>query len=150
LRKKPHKHLKHPKIPKQPKQLKQSEKSEKSNQQDCQDHQDYYVHPDHENHTVHNDKDTSCAYLDEEICIEAKVKVNPEVLIGHVTVESLESHIEPHAKLKNCHDECECTVIVSQLIRVKIPIHFSAKAEAKKSGVSCKPYKTHDPEDECC
>ncbi|AOV06553.1 hypothetical protein [Sporosarcina ureilytica] len=82
-----------------------------------------------------HDKNTACAFLDEEICIEAKVTVNPDVSVGEIEVKCLESTIDPSSKHKNASDEC--TMIVSQLIRVKIPVHFKANVKAEKHGVSC-------------
>ncbi|MDF2534706.1 MAG: hypothetical protein K0R18_863 [Bacillales bacterium] len=75
--------------------------------------------------------------LNEEISIEAKVTVIPEVSIGNVKIECLESTIDRFPDFKKCSSE-ECTVFVNQLIRVKIPIQFSAKTNAEKIGVICK------------
>jgi hypothetical protein len=83
----------------------------------------------------HN-KDCS-ATLNEEICIEAKVTVNPEVSIGNVRIECLDSTIDRFPSCNKCSSE-KCTVFVNQLIRVKIPIQFSAKADAEKLGVICR------------
>lgn len=99
-------------------------------------------HPKPPPHHHHDHKSSASAYLDEEICIEAKVTVNPDVSIGEIKVECLDAKIEPYSKSKHAHDEC--TLIVSQLVRVKIPVRFSAKATTKKSGVSCKQQKRHD------
>jgi hypothetical protein len=95
----------------------------------------------HPPHSVH-EKDCSSAFLDEEICVEAKVKINPDVSIGDVKIECLESTIEPKSKRKGASEEC--TLYVNQLIRIKIPVHFSAKVEAKEHGVICH----HDDSDE--
>ena len=75
--------------------------------------------------------------LNEEISIEAKVTVIPEVSIGNVKIECLESTIDRFPDFKKCSSE-ECTVFVNQLIRVKIPIQFSAKTNAEKIGVICR------------
>ena len=76
------------------------------------------------------------AFLNKELFVEAKVTVNPDVSIGPVMVECYEAEIEPISTTKNKSDEC--TVIVSQLIRVKIPLQFSAKVDAEKNKVGCK------------
>ena len=94
------------------------------------------------------DENRDYAFLDEEICIEAKVTVNPNVSIGEVTLECLESTIEPYSKYNKSHKEC--TVFVTQLIRVKIPVRFSATVEAEKNGVGCKLPAPHEPNDESC
>jgi hypothetical protein len=93
----------------------------------------YHEYPSKDTHD--HDKNNACAFLDEEICIEAKVTVNPDVSVGEIDVKCIESTIEPSSKSKNASDEC--TMIVSQLIRVKIPVHFEAKIKAEKHGVSC-------------
>ncbi|MGG0790413.1 hypothetical protein ABE132_17190 [Peribacillus simplex] len=98
------------------------------------------------NHDDDN-KNNCTSFLDEEICIEAKVTVKPEVSIGKVKIECLESCIEPHSNFTNKSSE-ECSIIVSQLIRVKIPIRFSAKAEAEKKGVNCMPCHSEESSDE--
>lgn len=82
-----------------------------------------------------NEKTNICAFLDEEISIEAKVKINPNVSIGNVKVECLESSVDPHSK--HNHSSEECTVYVNQLVRIKIPVHFSAKVKAEDCGVIC-------------
>lgn len=82
-----------------------------------------------------DEKDCSCAFLDEEICVEAKVKINPNVSIGDVKIECLEATIEPKSKRKGASEEC--SLYVNQLIRIKIPVHFSAKVETKEHGVIC-------------
>lgn len=94
-----------------------------------------------------DDKNNCTSFLDEEICIEAKVTVHPEVSIGKVKIECLESCIEPHSKYKKKSSE-ECSIVVSQLIRVKIPIKFSAKAEAEKNGVICMPSHQDESSDD--
>ncbi len=76
------------------------------------------------------------AFLNKELCVEAKVTVNPDVSIGPVMVECYEAEVEPISITKNKSDEC--TVIVSQLIRVRIPLQFSAKVDAEKNKVGCK------------
>jgi hypothetical protein len=78
------------------------------------------------------------SFIDKEVCVEAKVTVNPEVSIGKVTIECLDSTIEHDSKFNKASSE-ECTIYVNQLIRVKIPIRFSAKADAEKKGVICDP-----------
>lgn len=87
------------------------------------------------------------SFLDKEICVEAKVTVNPEVSIGKVTIECLDSTIEQDSKFNKASSE-ECTVFVNQLIRVKIPIRFSAKADAEKKGVICKPVYPEESSEE--
>ena len=77
------------------------------------------------------------AVFDEEICIEAKVTINPHVSVGQIEIECLDSSVEPSTENINSSEE-ECTVIVSQLIRVKIPVHFSAEVDAEKNEVGCK------------
>ena len=96
-------------------------------------HHKHHKHPSKDTH-VH-DKNIAFAFLDEEICIEAKVTINPDVSVGEIDVKCMESKIEPCLKAKNASDEC--TMIVSPLIRVKIPVHFKAKIKAEKHGVSC-------------
>ena len=76
------------------------------------------------------------AFLNKELCVEAKVTVTPDVSIGPVMVECYEAEVEPISMNKNKTEEC--TVIVSQLIRVRIPLQFSAKVEAEKNMVGCK------------
>lgn len=90
--------------------------------------------PEHHPHNC-NDKNSICAFLDEEICIEAKVKMNPDVSIGKVKIECLESEIEPCSEQN--HSSEECTVHVIQLVRIKIPVHFKAKVKVEESGVYC-------------
>lgn len=91
----------------------------------------------HSNPSDEYDNKNDCtSFLDKELCIEAKVTINPEVSIGNVTIDCLDATIEPCSQSINASEEC--TLIVSQLIRVKIPIRFSAKADAEKYGVSCK------------
>ena len=81
-------------------------------------------------------KSQNISFLNQEICIEAKVTVNPDVSVGKVKIECVESEIEPCSKSKS---DCEeCTIIVSQLIRVQIPITFSATADAVPIATSCK------------
>lgn len=86
------------------------------------------------------------SFLDQEICVEAKVTVNPSVSIGKAKIECIDSSIEPCSTSN--HSSEECTIYVNQLIRVKIPMRFSAKAEAEKKGVSCKP--VHPNESSSC
>lgn len=86
-----------------------------------------------------DEKDTVTGYLDEEICIEAKLTVNPEVSIGQIDVECLESTIEPTSTVASASDEC--TMVVSQLVRVKIPVHFKAIVETDENNIGC----THNP-----
>lgn len=76
------------------------------------------------------------AFLNKELCVEAKVTVTPDVSIGPVMVECYEAEVEPISNNKNKTDDC--TVIVSQLIRVRIPLQFSAKVDAEKNKVGCK------------
>lgn len=90
-------------------------------------------HPPHHPHN-HHEKDSACTYIDEEICIEAKVTVNPDVSVDEIQVECLEADIERDGKRK--HGDDKCTMIVSQLVRIKIPVRFSARANAEKN-VSC-------------
>ena len=80
-------------------------------------------------------KSQNISFLNQEICIEAKVTVNPDVSVGKVKIECVESEIEPCSKSKS---DCEeCTIMVRQLIRVQIPITFSATADAVPIATSC-------------
>lgn len=116
----PKRPFKHPKPPKPPKHGKRS------------------VPPKNQKTADKCEEPNNCtSFLDQEICVEAKVTVNPSVSIGKAKIECVDSSIESCSKLN--HSSEECTVYVNQLIRVKIPIRFSAKAEAEKNGVSCKP-----------
>ncbi|MDQ1147907.1 hypothetical protein QE429_004734 [Bacillus sp. SORGH_AS 510] len=103
--------------------------------------------PEKKRKTEH-DKNNSCAaFIDEEISIEAKVKVCPDVSIGKVTIKCLESSIEPCSKHKDSSSE-ECTLYVNQLIRVKIPVRFSAKVKAEERGISCELHESDESSDE--
>ncbi|MCZ8536483.1 hypothetical protein M9R32_04720 [Paenisporosarcina quisquiliarum] len=86
------------------------------------------------------------AVFDEEICIEAKVTINPHVSVGQIDIECLDSSVEPSSENINSSEE-ECTVIVSQLIRIRIPVHFSAEVDAEKNEVGC---KKRNKQCDCC
>lgn len=75
------------------------------------------------------------AILDEEILIEATVNVSPEVTIGKVEIESLDCSWDFYEPTCSCSDEC--SYLISQLVRVKIPVRFGAKAEVDSCGVNC-------------
>ncbi|MDF2558030.1 MAG: hypothetical protein K0R71_1858 [Bacillales bacterium] len=90
------------------------------------------------------EKANLCAFIDGEIGIEAKVKVKPEVSIGEVKIECLESGIEPCSKHE--HSSEECTVYINQLVRIKIPIHIRAEVKAEECGVICHPCIDESPD----
>lgn len=75
------------------------------------------------------------AYLDEEIMIEARVNVSPEVTIGRVRMECLDYSLDPCDSICSCSNDC--SYVINQLIRVSIPVRFGAKAEVESCGVGC-------------
>lgn len=94
-------------------------------------------------------QDHCTSFLDEEICIEAKVTIHPDVTVGKVEIQCLDSSIEEKegSKIQKKSSD-ECTIMVSQLIRVKIPISFHVNAGAEVKGVSCLPCDLDESSDE--
>lgn len=73
------------------------------------------------------------SFIDEAFCIEATVTVKPEVSVGGPTIECLEAEILPSSDQPSTSEEC--TMLISQIVRITIPVRFSAQANAEASEV---------------
>ena len=73
------------------------------------------------------------SFIDEAFCIEARVTVKPEVSVGGPTIECLEAEILPASHQPSTSEEC--TMLISQIVRVTIPVRFSARAEGEAGEV---------------
>ena len=71
--------------------------------------------------------------VQKEVCIQAGVKVTPNVEIGEA-----QSFCVGSPKFKPCHSE-HCDYLVSQLVCVQFPIKFSADAEVDTAKIVCEP-----------
>lgn len=73
------------------------------------------------------------SFIDEAFCIEARVTVKPEVSVGGPTIECLEAEILPSSHQPSTSEEC--TMLISQIVRITIPVRFSAQANGEASDV---------------
>ncbi len=78
----------------------------------------------------------------ELVCVEAEVEVAPKAEI----VGKVQSCLVGSPTLESCPD-CmpEDTFVISQLICIKIPLSFSAKASVQSTGILC-----NDPDHDDC
>lgn len=80
-------------------------------------------------------RDKGCAVLvNEEVCVEANVKIDPKVHVGKVRAFCEEPMIG-----KCCGHECcePCEFVVSQTFCVEIPIALDAEIDVDPSGHVC-------------
>lgn len=70
----------------------------------------------------------------ESLCVEAEVEVDPKAEV----VGKIRSFCIGSPTLEPCPDHMPSdTVVVSQLICVKVPLSFSAKASVQSTGITC-------------
>lgn len=81
--------------------------------------------------------------VEEDICVEAKISIKPDLHVGKIKIECLDTSIEKVGKQKSSLRE-ECVAFVNQIIRVKIPLKFSTCVDAHKTGVICKNCEIED------
>lgn len=79
--------------------------------------------------------------VSQEVCVKAKVEVEPEAKIGYVHACCVG---RPHFE-KCCRKSDDCTYMVSQMLCVRFPLTISATATAKPAGIVC-----HKPKVESC
>jgi hypothetical protein len=74
--------------------------------------------------------------VNQKVCVEAKVTVEPEAKVGDVHACCVD-----RPKFEECEKgPCGCTYMVSQMICVRFPLTISAAASARPAGmVCCKP-----------
>lgn len=70
--------------------------------------------------------------VNQNVCIETKVTVDPEAEVGDVRACCMG---EP--KFEKCEKRGGCTYMVSQMLCVQFPLTISATASAKPAGIVC-------------
>ncbi len=71
--------------------------------------------------------------VNQKVCVEAKVTVNPEAEVGDVHAYCVgKPHFEECGK-----KSCGCTYMVSQMLCVRFSLAISANASAKPAGIVC-------------
>jgi len=80
--------------------------------------------------------------VNQKVCIEAKVTVEPEAKVGNVFAYCVG---KPKFEEWGRGLPCDCTYMVSQMLCVRFPLTISATASAKPAGIIC-----NDPSIEPC
>lgn len=79
---------------------------------------------------------SSCtAFLNENICIDALVTVTPEVTVGPIQLDCSEATINPI--LPSHKAKHDCTMLVTQCVRISIPLRFKADAHIDDTNIQC-------------
>jgi hypothetical protein len=81
----------------------------------------------------------NAAFINKNCCIDTKIGVTPDITIGDV-----QSFCVGKPRLeRNTNCKKECSYMVNQMLCVRFPLNFSAKATVISSGCSknCKPHR---------
>jgi hypothetical protein len=85
------------------------------------------------------------AIAKDTVCLEAQVKIVPEVKIGRILVKCKG---DPFIGRCPGTPQKACTFFVSQRIEVKVPLSFDVDVDAEPNGIVCGEPKTDEMKDD--